>query len=100
MESIPSDQKGGGNRHAYINPEIDRLIDKGRSTMEPQKRKLIYQEIESIMLEDMPYGPLWNENRIVIQNNEKVMGFIPSITGSWLGLRKAYTKPQPLRAAN
>ena len=99
--SIPKDEKGGGNRHAYVNLEVDRLIDMGRSTIEPEKRKIIYQEIERIMLDDMPYVPLWNEHRIVVQNREKVRGFIPAITGSLLGLRKAHTKnSQPLRVAN
>jgi peptide/nickel transport system substrate-binding protein len=99
--SIPHDNKGGGNRHAYINPEVDRLIDMGRSTMEPKKRKAIYQKIERIMLDDMPYVPLWNEHRIVVQNHEKLRGFIPAITGSLLGLRKAYIQnSQALRATN
>lgn len=88
--NIPNDEKAGGNRHGYKNPDVDRLIEMGRITMEPEKRKIIYQEIERIMLEDLPYIPLWNEHRIVVFNRDTVKGFEPSPTGSLLGLRKAY----------
>lgn len=88
--SIPSDERAGGNRHAYKNPEVDRLIELGRVSMEPQKRRAIYQEIERIMLRDLPYIPLWNEHRIVVVNQEKIRGFEPSPTGSFIGFRKAY----------
>ena len=98
--SIPEGEHVGGNRHAYKNPEADRLIEQGRLTNEPEKRKNIYQEVERIMLEDMPYVPLWNEQRLVVQNHEKIRGFFPLPTGSLLGLRKAYTNNSQLRATN
>lgn len=98
--SIPVDDKQGGNRHAYNNPEVDRLIELGRATMEPEKRKAIYQEIERILLQDLPYIPLWNEHRIVVQNRDKVRGFVPAVTGSLLGLRKASLNNSTFRAAN
>jgi peptide/nickel transport system substrate-binding protein len=88
--SIPSDEKAGGNRHGYKNAEVDRLIDLGRVTMDPGKRKAIYQEVERIMLTDLPYIPLWNEDRIVVMNKDRVHGLAPSPTGSYLGFRKAY----------
>ncbi len=88
--SIPDDGKAGGNRHGYKNPEIDRLIDEGRITMDAEKRKGIYQEVERKMIEDLPYIPLWNEHRIVVLNSERIKGFEPISTGSLMGLRKAY----------
>lgn len=87
--SIPSEEKAGGNRHGYKNAEVDRLIELGRTNMEPEKRKAIYQEIERIMLTDLPYIPLWNEDRIVVMNKDRIQGFEPSPTGSFIGLRKA-----------
>jgi peptide/nickel transport system substrate-binding protein len=97
--SIPDGDKSGGNRHGYRNAEVDRLIELGRTTMQPEKRKLIYQEIERIMLEDLPYIPLWNEHRLVALNHERVQGYAPSMTGSLLGLRKAYLGGSSIKKA-
>lgn len=93
--SIPFAEKGGGNRHAYKNATIDRLVEQGRESMEPLERKTIYAEVERILLDDLPYIPLWNERRIIVQNRDRIMGFTPSITGSFLGLRKALYKKTP-----
>ncbi len=88
--SIPKGDDSGGNRHGFKNAEIDRLIEEGRTTMAPEQRKLIYQKIERIMLEELPYIPLWNEHRIIVYNKERLQGFKPDASGSFLGLRKAY----------
>ena len=88
--SIPKGDDSGGNRHGFKNAEIDRLIEVGRTTMAPEQRKLIYQKIERIMLEELPYIPLWNEHRIIVYNKERLQGFKPDASGSFLGLRKAY----------
>ena len=85
--SIPDGDKGGGNRHGYKNPEVDRLIELGRTTLDLEKRKAIYQEIERKLIEDLPYIPLWNEHRIIVFNNEKLRGVKASPTGSLLWLR-------------
>lgn len=99
--SIPDDVKAGGNRHGYKNAEVDRLVELGRVTMEPIKRKAIYQEVERIMLTDLPYIPLWNEDRLVVLNRDRVKGFSPSPTGSLIGLRGAYVVDgKDMRASN
>lgn len=90
--SIPAENKIGGNRHGYKNPELDRLIEEGRYTLASLKRIPIYQRIEAMLLDELPYIPLWNEKRIIVQNRKRVFGFTPSITGSLFGLRKASNK--------
>jgi peptide/nickel transport system substrate-binding protein len=88
--SIPTDNTFGGNRHGYQNHEIDQLIELGRATMEFEKRKLIYQEIERKLLEDLPYIPLWNEDTFMVFNKKKIIGGLTQArTGSLLGLRNA-----------
>lgn len=86
--SIPSEEHFGGNRHGYKNDDIDQLIELGRSTMEAEKRKIIYQEIEKKMLEDLPYIPLWNEDNIMVFNKNKITSLRQSKTGSLLFLRQ------------
>lgn len=90
--SIPQGDMGGGNRHGYKNSEVDRLIELGRETLDMSKRKRIYQELERKLMVELPYIPMWNDDRLVLINSEKVAGFYPQPTGSFLGLRKAYIK--------
>ena len=47
------------NRTFYANPRVDELIREGRSTLDQQKRKIIYAEIQRIVAEDLPYINLW-----------------------------------------
>lgn len=98
--SIPDNDKVGGNRHGYKNIEVDHLIDLGRTTMDIEKRRTIYQEIERLLNDDLPYISLWNEKRTVVINVDKVHGFEPSRTGSLIGLRKASVAIEEKRASN
>jgi peptide/nickel transport system substrate-binding protein len=86
--NIPEGDNVGGNRHGYKNLAIDALIEKGRQTMNPEERKLIYQKIEREINEDQPYIHLWNEDILVVVNKDKIKDFEPSRDGSLLGLRK------------
>lgn len=87
--NIPSKKKAGGNRHAFINKEIDKLIELGRKTIDKEKRKIIYHEIERVMLKELPYIPLWNAHKIAIIN-KRVKNYKPSTTGNLINLRNAY----------
>ncbi len=97
--SIPRDNENGGNRHGFKNAEVDKLIEAGRTTMAPEERKLIYHQIERLMLEELPYIPLWNEHRIVVYNKERLQGFVADSSGSLLGLRKAFIGSLTKKAA-
>lgn len=39
----------------YKNPEVDRLLEKGRHTFDQEKRKYCYFRIQEILAEDQPY---------------------------------------------
>lgn len=45
------------NVSAYLNPEIDRLFDEGRHTLDPAARRGIYQKISEIIWRDKPVIP-------------------------------------------
>lgn len=47
----------GANTSGYCNPEVDELFSKARSTTDQGERGEYYQQIQAIMLEDVPY--LW-----------------------------------------
>lgn len=50
-----SSREGGLNFVSYIDPEVDRLIEKGREEFDPEKRKVIYNELHRRIAEDAPY---------------------------------------------
>lgn len=56
----------GLNRDRYKNPVVDSLVEKGRVTMGEKERKKIYKEVQRILLEDLPFIPLWYEKNIVV----------------------------------
>ena len=47
--------KEGRNYGGYANPRVDELFDKGQREFDFEKRRKIYQEINSILFEDQPY---------------------------------------------
>ncbi|SHN66127.1 peptide-binding protein [Desulfovibrio litoralis] len=46
---------GGLNFINYKNPEVDKLLEEGRSTLDQEKRKVIYDRFQEILHEDQPY---------------------------------------------
>lgn len=48
-------QKNQYNFSSYNNPEVDRLLDLGRTTFDQKKRQEIYRRIHYLIAEDIPY---------------------------------------------
>jgi len=62
------------NRIHYINPEADRLMDIGRSTVDPEERKKAYFKLQEIFYDELPWVPLVVlDDVLAMQKN--VMGF-------------------------
>lgn len=78
----------GGNRGAYRNPEVDRLIEAGRVAGAQSARRPIYGQIQRILAEDLPYISLWHEDVIVIRR-AVIEGFTPLPNNSLFGLWRA-----------
>lgn len=73
---IPSAENDarGANRGAYVNPEIDRLIERGRRTLERDERREIYGRIQQILAEELPYVSLWHEDNFTV-TRRSVQGY-------------------------
>jgi len=56
------------NRSYYVNPEVDRLIEAGRGTVDQEKRKQIYAQVQQILARDLPYINLWYFNNVVVHS--------------------------------
>jgi peptide/nickel transport system substrate-binding protein len=58
----------GANRGHYSNMRVDGLIDSARRTLDMEKRKEAYQEIQRIVAEDLPYVSLFYRENVCIYN--------------------------------
>jgi ABC-type transport system substrate-binding protein len=55
-----SSSKGGSNRGAYANAEVDKLIDEGRAELDDKKRSAIFKKAYTLIAKDVPYLFLFN----------------------------------------
>ena len=53
---------GGSNFNQYKNPQVDQLLDQGLAEVDLTKRKAIYDQIQTIVADDVPfiYMMYWN----------------------------------------
>ncbi|MBN2057906.1 MAG: peptide-binding protein [Candidatus Saganbacteria bacterium] len=80
----------GFNFIDYHNPEVDRLLEKGRLTMDKEKRKQVYAKLWQIIASDQPYLFLWYP-KSVVGVSERVGGLSkPSPAGLMLHLEKVF----------
>ena len=76
------------NRTFYSNPRVDALIRESRSTVDQQKRKVIYDEVQRIIAEDLPYINLWYLDNVLVHTN-RVREIELSPSGNYDFLRTA-----------
>jgi peptide/nickel transport system substrate-binding protein len=49
----------GANRGHYRNAQVDALVDRIRTEMDPQERNALCSQVQKILADDLPYLPLW-----------------------------------------
>lgn len=59
----------GGNMSFYSNPEVDRLLDLGRTSTDPEVRKQAYKEAQEIIWEEVPCVFLQNPEDLIAYNS-------------------------------
>ena len=80
------------NRTFYSNPQVDELIREGRSTLDQQKRKAIYDQIQQVLAEDLPYINLWYLDNVLV-HTRRVSDIQISPAGNYDFLRTAVLMP-------
>jgi peptide/nickel transport system substrate-binding protein len=69
----------GLNRGVYGNPEVDKLLDEGKSVDDGPEREAIYYKLQRMIIDDVAWGYLHvNELLIGMQKNVKGFLFDPS----------------------
>jgi peptide/nickel transport system substrate-binding protein len=54
----------------YSNPEMDRLLDEGRRTIDLEKRKQIYAQIQQLLVQDVPIMYAWDRPFVSVTSNK------------------------------
>lgn len=61
---------GGVNRNRYKNSEVDKLVEEGRVAMSRERRKEVYAKVQELVLDELPYVPLWYEKNVVVYRDD------------------------------
>jgi peptide/nickel transport system substrate-binding protein len=75
----------GSNTGQYSNSEVDSLLQQGARTFDQEARRKIYNRVQEIVRNDLPFLPLF-QYRNVIGRKEKLTGFSVNTntrTASW-----------------
>jgi peptide/nickel transport system substrate-binding protein len=75
----------GANRGRYESPVVDELIERAERTVDFEARAGLYREIQQVLLQDLPYVPLWFEDTTLIYN-ARIVGYDTGIDGNYDGL--------------
>ena len=64
------------------------MIREGRSTLDQQKRKAIYDQVQQIVAQDLPYINLWYLDNVLV-HTKRLTGIEISPAGNYDFLRMA-----------
>jgi len=79
----------GWNMMGFSDPEVDRLLEEGRNTLDPEKRKEVYYEVQKLILESAPIVAGANIPWLMIHwDNVNDFDFLP--TGMLKSFRHTY----------
>lgn len=80
--SLPPD---GANRGRYSNVMLDELIARAETIQDIRQKAGLYEQINRILHEELPYLPLWYESQIVV-SSRVVDGYSLAADGNFDGL--------------
>jgi peptide/nickel transport system substrate-binding protein len=75
------DRVRGRNMSGYRNPVFDELADRSARTMDREKRKQMVCELQRIIMQDIPYLPLYNPNMIEGVRTDRFSGWVEMLEG-------------------
>jgi len=81
-DSLPP---AGANRGRYRSEQADDLIERAGRTPEPAEQAALYRELQRLLLDELPYIPLWYEDQIMAAR-PRVSGYTLAADGRYDGL--------------
>jgi peptide/nickel transport system substrate-binding protein len=82
-------QPKGMDFRRWNNAKADELLDKGRSTVDPAKRKPYYDELQKLMAEDPICIPLYSADLLNVMLS-RVKGYVQHPSGWYFGLKDTW----------
>ncbi|WDP92621.1 MAG: ABC transporter substrate-binding protein [Desulfobacter sp.] len=76
-----NDKPRGWNMSGYSNPEFDAMADLQRTLTDTGARKKLIFKMQEMILEDIPYLPLYNPHIIEATMNTRFRGWVPKVDG-------------------
>ncbi|WP_068516371.1 ABC transporter substrate-binding protein [Leptolyngbya sp. O-77] len=68
-----------GNGSFYYSPKANELVTKQRAEQDPAARSKMFKDLQTLLVEDVPYIPLWqNKDYIFVQNTVKGAAIQPT----------------------
>ncbi len=85
---LSTDRLASSNRVHYSNPEVDALLVQGQQELDVDARMQIYYDIQTILLKDLPWVPLFMPiSKTAISTRVKDVGMFP--TSGWVLIHDA-----------
>ena len=76
-----NDRPRGWNMSGYTNVEFDKLADAQRRVIDPEQRRQLIYRMQEMILDDVPYLPLYNPNIIEATLNQRFKGWVAKVDG-------------------
>ena len=76
-----NDKPRGWNMSGYSNPEYDKMAERQQDIVDTNERKKIIFQMQQIILEDVPYLPLYNPHIIEATLNTQFSGWVAKVDG-------------------
>jgi ABC-type transport system substrate-binding protein len=76
-----NDKPQGWNMSGYNNPEFDKIADQSVREMDQEKRRRLLWDMQRILLEDVPYVPLYNPMLLEAVRTDRFTGWVSMVEG-------------------
>lgn len=88
------DRRRGRNMAGYHNPDFDRISIKSDGEMDPEARRELILGMQRMLMEDIPYFPLYNPVLVEGVRNDRFTGWVPMLEG--IGNLWSYCEIRPV----
>ena len=83
----------GANRGFYSNPRVDTLIDRARQEVDQNTRKKMYDEVQQILAQEVPYINLWYFDNVLV-HTRRMKNATLNPSGNYDFLKTAQLSPE------
>ncbi|MEZ5306944.1 MAG: ABC transporter substrate-binding protein [Pyrinomonadaceae bacterium] len=79
---IPTKERPARNRGRYKNTEVDKILEQAMKELDRDKAKVLFQEAQKKIAEDVPLFPLWYASNMIVYN-KRVGNVKINASGDW-----------------